>query len=239
MTNPEQKLTEYRAKIDAIDAKLAQLLLDRCAVVREVAYLKRAHWPADCHIRNGREGKMHRAIAERFQGTDIAPGVALAIWRQLIGASTQMESPLCIATLATQPHHGWLAREYFGAGAKIIAQPSLQAMRMSIAQSQCNIAVLPPPTLTSTAMESSWYEAEMLHQSGFMLFARLPVSTQPLPNESLGAFAFAAITPEASGDDVSYFLRDKKVEIVDGFHTARDRAVYLGSHPQPISVPEE
>lgn len=236
MTHPEQKLTEYRAKIDALDKKIAQLMLDRCAVVREVAYLKTTHWPSDCHIRGGREGQMHRTIAKRFEGTDIPPVVALAIWRQLIGASTQIESPLCIGTLATHPHHAWLAREYFGAQATVTTYPSLQGMLLGIAQSQTNIALLPPPPVASL---SDWYEAEMLHKSGFMIFARLPVTTQPSPGGSPGALAFAGITPEPSGDDVSYFLRDRKIEMVDGFHVERKNAVFLGAHPSPIIVAEE
>ena len=90
----------------------AEALIARAAVVRDVAELKAQHWPAACHIRPGREGQMHQAIARRFTGTGFPPLTALSIWRQLIGGSTQIESPL--AAVVIEPDHRFLAREYFG-----------------------------------------------------------------------------------------------------------------------------
>ena len=234
MGNPEQKLQQLRGRIDAVDESMAQLMLERIALVREVAALKGEHWPADCHIRSGREGKMHRAIAHRFAGTDIHPAAALAIWRQLIGAATQLESPLHIATLDSDPHHAWLAREYFGVGMTIRSYSSIEMLLDSIAKKQSNLALVCQPMV-----DHIWPEAEQLSAAGFKLFASLPVTTQPLPNHASPALAFAAITPEPSGDDISYFLRDGRVELHNQFQTTHEHALFLGAHPRPVALSEE
>jgi chorismate mutase len=135
---PDEQLREFRRQIDAIDEQVTQLLLDRCGVVKQVGALKSIHWPSPCYIRPAREGQMHEAIAERFVGTDIHPTAAVTIWRQLIGMSTSLESPLTVVNLTAHPHHPWLAREYFGATAGLRQETSLadalDAQRVSTAQ---------------------------------------------------------------------------------------------------------
>ena len=171
---------------------------------------------------------MHHSIARRFHGTDIPPTIAIAIWRQLIGASTQLESPLRIATLASADHHPWMAREYFGVNVAITTHTTLTELLESIAQNRCNIILLPAPI--------SAPDAAALHAAGLKLFASLPATAQPLPNGAFPAIAFARITPEPSGDDTSYFLRDGVVETINGFVTTHQQALFLGAHPRPVPL---
>ncbi|MFZ4541680.1 MAG: chorismate mutase [Rickettsiales bacterium] len=56
MENPDEKLNALRARIDATDEQLAELLISRIGIINEVAKLKAEHWPNSCHIRPGREG---------------------------------------------------------------------------------------------------------------------------------------------------------------------------------------
>lgn len=227
MNKPEQQLTDFRARIDAIDERIAQALLERASIVRQVAALKQEHWPSSCHIRSGREGQMHRAIAKRFAGTDLPPAIALVIWRQFIAAATQLESPLSIASLAAASHHRWLAREYFGANVAVCEHDTLSALLHSAEANHCTIVLLPAP------IGDCWPNAAALAAQGFMLFARLPVAQQ-VPGGFAPALAFARLKPEPSGDDISYFLREEMVEIVPGFAEKRDGARFLGAHPRPI-----
>ena len=85
MDSPEEQLLAHRARIDQVDELIAQLLIARTQVIGDVAKLKAANWPNACHIRPAREGQMHRALVQRFRGTDFSTRTALAIWRQLIG----------------------------------------------------------------------------------------------------------------------------------------------------------
>jgi chorismate mutase len=230
MTAPEQKLTGFRARIDALDEQLARLLIERTGIIHEVAALKRENWPGACHIRPGREGEMHRALAARFAGTAFPVRGALAIWRQLIGASTHLESPLNAVFLVEHPHHAWLAREYFGVQVGINASATLKDALAPIASGKSNLLILPAPT------QSDWWrDAQTLREAGLSVFAALPV-IDPLPEGAQPAVALAAVTPEPSGDDISYFVQNGKLIVQDGFKNSHEDAVFLGAHPRPITL---
>lgn len=198
--SPAEQLAVFRARIDALDETLAQLLIERTSIIHEVAALKRANWPSSNHIRPGREGQMHFAIAKRFAGTDIPPAAALAIWRQLIGAATQLESPLTSVFLAHEIHHAWLAREYFGVGVGLIPETSLADALETIEQGKGNILLLP-----AAEQGDWWVDAALFRSHGLAVFASLPVTDAPLPQDA-SALALAKITPEPSGDDISYVV---------------------------------
>jgi len=228
---PEQQLSEFRARIDVIDESITQLLLDRCAIVRQVAALKNTHWPADCHIRPGREGQMHRAIAERFKGTDIPPLVAITIWRQLIAAATNLESPLTVVYGADFHDHAWLAREYFGPLVGLNRANNLEEMLASIRDKQSNIALLP-----ADLSAPCWKMAAQIQSSGLMIFGLAPVVPSNMPAGTQPALALAVLAPEPSGDDISYFLQNNKIITIDGFQNTHVDAVFLGAHPRPLSL---
>ena len=217
METPARKLEELRGRIDALDERLAELLEERIAIVEQVAALKKEHWPSLCHIRSGREGQMHRKIAERFKHSKFPAKVALFLWRQIIGASTHAESPLVIA--ATSEEQAELARDYFGLSARIQEVASLDAAFTAIRQQQCTILLAAPtdlPVIRAIAPK-------------LKIFAALPLVTDSSPS----TLALAEIEPEPSGDDISYYLREGRIETQDGF--APD-AQWLGAHPRPITL---
>lgn len=231
METPEQKLTTLRAQIDALDVSIAALLIERTGIIHTVAKLKAAHWPNACHIRPGREGQMHQTIAARFAGTAMRPLAALAIWRQLIGASTHLESPLAITHLTAFPEHGWLAREYFGLQIHLAPAATLAGATANIAANTSNILLLP-----TTPASDWWQHAATLQAAGLFVFAALPLVDGNLPAGTMAALALSTVTPEPSGDDISYFLRDGKPITVDGFHQTLDNGLFLGAHPRPITL---
>jgi chorismate mutase len=258
---PDAKLAELRARIDAVDDKLIALILERTGIIREVAQLKADSWPNDCHIRSGREGKMHTRIARAFIGSIFSPKAAVALWRLLIGTSTNLESPLRIAFLASQPDYYWLAREYFGPAINLtsVAAPALVE--------ESNILLLPAPDISG----AGWWRHPLLHKGQpLRIFARLPLAEEELPGEMPPAVALAAITPEPSGDDISYLLAKTKdsqppafegarvisngtdhLLVISGFVTEQDEILktlrerlgeslltlhWLGSHPRPLKL---
>lgn len=194
--SPAEQLAGFRARIDALDETIARLLLERTGIIREVAELKQTHWPSSCHIRPGREGQMHAKITRRFEDTHIPPIAALSIWRQLIGAATHIESPLTATYLAHESAHGWLAREYFGAGVGLVAESSLADMLDDLVEGRANLLLLPEGS-------DWWRDAALFRSHNLSIFATLPVTSQPIP-EGNRALALAQVDPEPSGDDISY-----------------------------------
>jgi len=229
MTTPEETLTHYRARIDAIDEEIAQLLITRTTVIHEVAALKREHWPNSCHIRPGREGQMHRAILKRFSGTVFPPRAALMIWRQLIGASTHLESKLNVTVL--EQGHQWLAREYFGTQIGITHASTIAEALRTIRDKTSNILILPNPTKNDW-----WRDMTAIHAEKLAIFAALPLIEEAPPTGLLPAVALAAVNPEPSGDDVSYWVRDGALAAVHGFEPLPEHGIFLGAHPRPIHL---
>ncbi|MES2985133.1 MAG: chorismate mutase [Pseudomonadota bacterium] len=227
MDTPQQQLAAFRARIDAIDREMSALLVTRIGIIREVAALKAENWPSACHIRPGREGQMHAMLAQRFAGSGFPPLAALAIWRQLIGASTHLESPLNVVSLAAHGAHHGLAREYFGVQIGHQTAATLAEALASIASGTSNILLLPAPTA-----DDWWQQAEAIRAAGLSIFASLPVVGPT------AAVALAAVTPEDSGDDVSYVVVGGTLTTIDGFAPQPNDGIFLGAHPRPITLGE-
>lgn len=197
--NTPNPLKALRTRIDAVDDQLIALLKERIGIIHEVASYKRAHTPADCHIRPGREGEMHRRIQQAFEDSDFPPAAALLIWRQIIGASTHLESPITIAVGPGQDGLAWHAREYFGRPVRHFTAGSITEAIDSVLTKRATIALLPAPTDTNLV---EW--AALAQHPQLQAFASLPVVLAP--GESPAGYAIAAVATEASGDDVSLVL---------------------------------
>lgn len=211
----DAQLQALRGRIDALDDKLIALIKERTGIINEVAVLKRANTPNHCHIRPGREGQMHKRIFEAFKGTDFNVHAAVIIWRHLISASTHLESPLSVVSSAPS----YLGHEYFG---NYVTHSSVsesdEALR-NVSGKKANIAII------------SCEDAALLEKHPTLkIFAALPVI-----GTRIEAFAVAALNPENSGDDVSYFLNsDRHVVSTPEFTTELAGAVWLGSHPAQL-----
>lgn len=228
MDTPEQQLAAHRARIDAIDETLTQLLMERTAIVAQVGALKNATWPRDCHIRPGREARMHRSVAKRFRGSLFSTRAALLIWRQIIGASTALESPLKVAVMDSE--HRPRARNYFGANAQITLCHSLADVAAKLNDKTCTIALLP------AALEAGWWNAL---PEEFRIFTQLPILAKD-KNNLPTLYALAAIAPEDSGNDVSFYVEGDTLKTLDGF-VAPDaanlpNARWLGACAKPIDM---
>lgn len=226
METPEQQLEAHRARIDAIDDTLSKLLLERIEIVAKVGALKNANWPKDCHIRPGREAKMHRSVIERFRGSLFSSRAALLIWRQIIGASTALESPLKIAVLSEE--HRPRARNYFGANAQITSFKSLAEISEALKAKTCTIALLP------ASLPAGWWNEI---PENFRIFTQLPILERDmawLPTLN----ALAAIDPEPSGDDVSFYASNGELKTLEGFVPPEaanlEGARWLGTSAKPI-----
>lgn len=216
---PEHILQGYRERIDAIDDQLIALLKERIGVVAQVASLKRREWPKDCHIRSGREGRMHQRIAQTFADSDFPPRAALAIWREIIGASTNLESPLKIITAGGQ--YAAMAQDYFGSMAQVAHSESAHAALSAMHSRHYTIMVAGRASLGIVAA----------HAPQLKIFAALP-----LVADAPEAFALAAIEPEESGHDTSYFWEQGALLTLPGFITSKPGAQWLGAHPVPIQL---
>ncbi len=189
-------LATLRHRIDTLDDKLIEHLKERIAIIEEVAALKRAHTPSHCHIRSGREVAMHARIYNAFNASPFSAVAALSIWRQIIGASTHLESPITVSISASTPELIALAREYFGRVITITTPATVSDAIAEIASARATIMIIP----ASSAL-SDW---QALESSSLNIFAALPIILAQ--NEPPIAYAAAMITPEASGNDETLYM---------------------------------
>ena len=87
MTTPES-LAEVRSGIDGIDAELVRLLADRQALVRAAAAFKRDEQAVRAPDRVER---VISSVRARAAEAGLAPEVAEAVWRAMIGAFVDLE----------------------------------------------------------------------------------------------------------------------------------------------------
>lgn len=197
-------LASYRQRIDALDDQLIALLKDRIQIIAQVGDLKRSKGETGLFLRPGREGQMLERIYNIFSQTDFHPVAATAVWRQLIAASTHLESPLSISAFYTDKIQSlyWLAREHFGSFAPIKTQGNAGQVIADIRDGHSNIGILPYPDV-----DADWWSL-LSHgeQSYAKIFAYVPAAAnQDLPRFAPYGLAIANITPEPSGHDWSYF----------------------------------
>lgn len=100
MAAPES-LAEVRARIDAIDADLIRLLVGRQSLVRAAAAFKADEQAVRAPAR------VEQVIAlarERATAAGLAPAVAEAVWRAMIGAFIDLEMDEQGRTQRRPPH---------------------------------------------------------------------------------------------------------------------------------------
>lgn len=123
-----QTLADLRQKIDAIDAELHRLLIDRGAVVGALIEIKGTSNPANA-FRPGREADMMRRLVAAHSG--VLPVTTVEhIWREIITTFTRMQAPFDIAVdTSLEPERMRdLARFYFGFSVNLDNMPDANAV---------------------------------------------------------------------------------------------------------------
>ncbi|MCB1487797.1 MAG: chorismate mutase [Bauldia sp.] len=126
--NDTQALVELRQKIDAIDAEIHRLLIDRGAVVDSLIRIKGTSNPANA-FRPGREAWMMRRLVAGHEGA-LPVTTVEHIWREIITTFTRLQAPFDIAVdMSSEPQRMQdVARFYFGFSVKVEAMPDAAAV---------------------------------------------------------------------------------------------------------------
>jgi chorismate mutase / prephenate dehydratase len=211
MLSAQSDLDELRRRLDAIDDRLQDLLIERLEIVSRVAAEKRtdsvpAHVPA-------REAQMVRRLVER-QGGSFPAGTLVRIWRELLGATTRAQGPFAVGVYAPQDAPGvWdLARDHYSSHAPMTAyQSSLQVIR-AVTERRVAVGVLPMP---QDGIDDPWW----LHllspgADGPRVIARLPFGPRGNARAENGdALAIGYFPQQPSGNDRTLLATENAVDI--------------------------
>jgi chorismate mutase len=199
-------LEDLRRRLDEIDDRLQDLLIDRCEIVLEVAAEKRGgqvapHQPA-------REAEIIRRLVARNRGA-LPDEILVRIWRELLCGTTRLQGNFRIAVYAPAEAPGFwdLARDHYGSHAVMQAHPSVGAVIRAVAEDQAEIGVLPMPQ--EEEPDPWWLLLRAPGQRTPRVVSRLPFAGRG--NARTGradALAIGRFAPQATGRDRTLFAAE-------------------------------
>jgi chorismate mutase/prephenate dehydratase len=200
-TAPET-LTQLRARIDAIDDQLHDLLMRRAAVIDAVA---RDGGKTGTKIRPGREAAMLRRLLGRHQGS-MPPQTILRFWREMFAGALIIEGGQTIAVVDGDDGGDRLAlaREHFGPLTPMRGHHNATQALADLERETAQVAVLPPLGGDEDA-HGSWWTSLTGNGIGprrLCVIGKLPFWTRRPEGTPMGtAYLVAAMRPDASGED--------------------------------------
>jgi chorismate mutase / prephenate dehydratase len=134
-------LSPLRAKIDALDRQIVELLNERLALAAEIGKLKRQQG-GQIYVAE-REDAVFRRVGALNQGP-IRNDALKAIYREIMSAAIALEKPMLIAYLgpeATNTHAA--AMKKFGASVDYHAMPTIGDLFTAVEKGEADYAVIP------------------------------------------------------------------------------------------------
>lgn len=201
MESAEPPLEDLRREIDRIDRAILDLLIERTDVVRAIGGIKGDRLDGRLAMRPAREAVILRRLAAEA-GDRFPRRVLVRMWRELLAATTRLQTPVSVAVHAPEGSLGvWdLARDHFGSTTPIIRSESANQAIRAVSDGSTTVAVLPLPN-----DDDSWWLALLSDQPDRLrVFGRLPfVAVGAGDGEAPGALAVGRLVPEPSGDDLA------------------------------------
>jgi chorismate mutase-like protein len=187
-------LDELRRRLDAIDDRIHDLIMERAAVVEQVTTAKQSNGQPS--LRPGREAAILRRLVARHHGP--FPRQSLVrLWRELLGGGVAIQGRFQIAVLDAQPGLWDLARDHFGTYLPLLPVADPGAVLAAISERSAQAGVLPMPARTDTA---PWWPALAAHGGGVHIVARLPFADRG-NGRGGDAVIVAAAQADATGTD--------------------------------------
>lgn len=132
--NDLPNLADLRDRIDAVDAEMHRLLVERSAVIDALIDAKGTS-KSGAAFRPGREADMMRRLVARHEGA-LPLATIEHIWREIITTFTGMQAPFDVAIdVADEPERMRdLARFYFGFSVDLVSMPDAAAVVARVAE---------------------------------------------------------------------------------------------------------
>jgi chorismate mutase len=144
MSSTPSDLTRLRQRLDEIDDRLQDLLIDRAEIVAMVAASKKVrNQPA---FQPAREAEIIRRLVGRHHGA--FPVASLVrMWREMLAATVRLQSPFLVAVFAPDDRPGFwdLARDHYGSNASLMGHDRVGQVIDAIVGGDAVVGLLPLP----------------------------------------------------------------------------------------------
>ncbi len=191
-------LEGLRRRLDEIDDKLQDLLIDRAQIVSQVAASKKdgnrpAYQPA-------REAEIIRRLVGRHRGA-FPVATLVRMWREMLAATVRLQSPFSVAVFAPADRPGFwdLARDHYGSNTPISAYETVNQVIRAVGSGTNSVGVLPLP---NTGEPDPWWPHLLsTDDDAPRVVARLPFGARGNARADTDALAIGCGGQEESGLD--------------------------------------
>jgi chorismate mutase / prephenate dehydratase len=212
MSSTPCDLRGLRRRLDEIDDRLQNLLIERAEVVSMVAATKKdGNQPA---FQPAREAEIIRRLVRRHHGT-FPVATLVRMWREMLAATVRMQSPFSVAVFARADRQGYwdLARDQYGSHTPMAAYDNVGQVIRAVAERDASVGVLPLPESDGT---DPWWPLllSMTEADARRIIARLPFGARGnARTDGAEALAIGAGMPQESGVDRTLLAMECATEI--------------------------
>jgi len=200
-----RKLAELRDTIDAIDAEMHRLLVERGTIIDALIQTKGTE-KTGAAFRPGREAAMMRRLVARHRG-ELPITTVEHIWREIITTFTRMQSPFDVATdgSANPDRMRDLARFYFGFSVELIRLGDASAVVAHVAATG-DLGIV---ARDQDPDVGAWWRA-LAKPSGPQIMAVLPYIEIPRRPADLPAFVISPRLSDPATPDIRILAASAK-----------------------------
>jgi chorismate mutase len=223
MSDIPSDLEQLRRRIDEIDDRLQDLLIERTDIVSRVGAHKRGNGGVAAY-QPTREAEILRRLVARNRG--LLPSATLVrMWRELLAATVRLQGGFTIAIYAPPeaPALWDIARDHYGSQTPMLAYRSTAQVIRAVTEGQAAIGVLPMPREEDS--DPWWRHLLSTHDNAPRVIARLPFGARGNAR-SHGADALAIGSGGIGGGPVPSGREQ---------HTGRDRTLIATENAPYIS----
>jgi chorismate mutase/prephenate dehydratase len=207
-------LAELRRRLDEIDDKLHDLLIERVEIISMVAASKRDRRLAA--FQPAREAEIIRRLVGRHHG-DFPVATLVRMWREMLAATVRLQSPFAVAVFAPTEAQGFwdLARDHYGSSTPMSAYRSIGQVIRAVSEGQAAIGVLPMPQQGEA--DPWWRQLISKDESAPRVVARLPFGARGnARNDGADALAIGRGMQQETGADRTLLAMESTADISRG-----------------------
>jgi chorismate mutase len=191
-------LKGLRRRLDEIDDKVQDLLIDRAEIVSMVAASKKDGNQAA--FQPAREAEIIRRLVARHRGAFPVANL-VRMWREMLAATVRLQSPFSVDVFAPAGRPGlWdLARDHYGSNTPMSARDTADQVIRAVATGQTSAGVLPLPVAGEA--EPWWPHLLSAVDQAPRIVARLPFGARGNARANTDALAIGRGEYQESGLD--------------------------------------
>ena len=191
-------LKALRRRLDEIDDKLQDLLIDRAQIVSLVAASKQdSNQPA---FQPAREAEIIRRLVGRHRGA-FPLATLVRMWREMLAATVRLQSPFSVAVFAPADRPGFwdLARDHYGSSTPMSVYDTVGQVIRAVAGGTASVGVLPLPQAGEP--DPWWPQLLSSDDNAPQVVARLPFGGRGNARSDTDALAIGCGGQQESGLD--------------------------------------